>query len=188
MYFGLTEEQELLQHTVRNFTEGALGPQRPRDLFESGVGHISPQVRALREAPRRSGMSDNHESFERFFPAMLRGDRETLRELFTDDIAWHLPPFSRSRGVSEETKGREQVVKFLCDMGATLYEPGSFQLQPEVQAVEGDQAVMFCWLSARTAKGADYRNLYAFALRFRDGRICGGWELLDSAHWVAQCG
>ena len=119
-------------------------------------------------------MSDNRESFERFFPAMLTGDRETLRQLFTDDIAWHTPPSSPSHGIPEERKGREQVVKFLCDMGATLYEPGSFQLQPEVQAVEGDQAVMFGWLSARTAKGADYRNLYAFAFRFRDGRICGG--------------
>ncbi len=131
-------------------------------------------------------MSDNRESFERFFPALLSHDRETLRELFTDDIVWHLPPFSRSLGVSEETRGREQVVKFLCDMAATFYEPGSFQLQPEVQAVEGDQAVMFGWLSARTAKGADYRNLYAYALRFRDGRICGVWELLDSAHFEAQ--
>ncbi len=129
-------------------------------------------------------MSNNHERFERFFPAMFANDRETLHELFTDDIAWHLPPYARQQ--FEEPKGREQVLAFLCEGSANFFEPGSFQLQPEVQAVEEDQAVMAGWMRARTAKGADYQNRYAFAFRFRDGRICAVWELLDTAHFAAQ--
>ena len=126
-------------------------------------------------------MSDNR---ERFLSLMFSSDRETMREVLTDDIVWRLPPWARAR--FEEPKGREQVVEFLCGGAATYYEPDSFQFQPEVQAVEGDQAVTLGWLSARTAKGADYQNRDAFAFRFRDGRICEGWELLDSAHFEAQ--
>ena len=59
-------------------------------------------------------MSDNRESFERFVTAMLASDRGTMRELFTDDVVWHLPPFTRSRGLSEDPKGCEVVVDFLC--------------------------------------------------------------------------
>ena len=129
-------------------------------------------------------MSNNHERVERFFPAMFANDRDTLHELFADDVVWHLPPSTLQQ--LEEPKGREQVVAFLCHGGAAFFEPGSFQLKPEVQAVEGDQAVVVGWMRARTAKGSDYQNRYAFAFRFRNGAICDVWELLDTAHFAAQ--
>ena len=93
-------------------------------------------------------MSENRKSFERFLPAMFASDREVV----TDDLVWHLPPWARAR--SEEPKGGDQVVDFLCGGAATYYEPGSFRFHPEVEAVEGDQAVVLGWLSARTAAGA----------------------------------
>ena len=39
MDFGLTEEQELLQETVRGFVENECPPSRLRELFDEGVGH-----------------------------------------------------------------------------------------------------------------------------------------------------
>lgn len=39
MHFGLTEEQELLQQTVRGFVEGECPPSRLRELFDAGSGH-----------------------------------------------------------------------------------------------------------------------------------------------------
>jgi alkylation response protein AidB-like acyl-CoA dehydrogenase len=39
MHFGLTEEQELLQETVRGFVEGECPPPRLRELFDAGSGH-----------------------------------------------------------------------------------------------------------------------------------------------------
>jgi alkylation response protein AidB-like acyl-CoA dehydrogenase len=39
MDFGLSEEQELLQDTVREFMSGELPPTRLREIFESGSGH-----------------------------------------------------------------------------------------------------------------------------------------------------
>lgn len=129
-------------------------------------------------------MSDVRETFERFLSAMFSSDRETLREVLSDDVVWHLPPWARAR--IEDPKGGERVAGFLCDGAATYYEPGSFRFRPEVEAVEGDQAVVIGWLTARTAAGAAYENRYAFGFRLRDGRICEGWELLDSAHFEAQ--
>lgn len=39
MHFGLSEEQELLQQTVRGFAEGEFPPQRLREVFDAGSGH-----------------------------------------------------------------------------------------------------------------------------------------------------
>ncbi len=39
MDFGLTEEQELLQETVRNFVENECPPPRLREMFDAGAGH-----------------------------------------------------------------------------------------------------------------------------------------------------
>ena len=39
MHFGLTEEQQLLQETVRGFASGECPPARLRELFDTGEGH-----------------------------------------------------------------------------------------------------------------------------------------------------
>ncbi|MGH0033256.1 MAG: acyl-CoA dehydrogenase family protein [Myxococcota bacterium] len=39
MHFGLTEEQELLQETVRGFVSGECPPQKLREIFDAGAGH-----------------------------------------------------------------------------------------------------------------------------------------------------
>jgi alkylation response protein AidB-like acyl-CoA dehydrogenase len=39
MHFGLTEEQELLQETVRGFIDGECPPPRLREIFDGGAGH-----------------------------------------------------------------------------------------------------------------------------------------------------
>ena len=35
-------------------------------------------------------------------------------------------------------------------------------------------------MTGTTARGKPYQNRYAFAVRFRAGRIAEAWELLDS--------
>jgi alkylation response protein AidB-like acyl-CoA dehydrogenase len=39
MHFGLTQEQQLLQETVRGFVAGECPPPRLREIFDAGVGH-----------------------------------------------------------------------------------------------------------------------------------------------------
>ncbi|MBJ19345.1 MAG: nuclear transport factor 2 family protein [bacterium] len=127
-----------------------------------------------------------HATLERFFPAMFASDRETLGTLLAKDVIWHVPPFSAER--FPDLESREDVVDFLCGAGDAYYEPGSFSLEVEVQAVEEDRAVVLGLMRATTAKGSPYSNRYAFGFRFRDGAICEVWELLDSVHFESQMG
>jgi len=49
MHFGLTDEQKLLQQTVRGFVEGECPPKRLRELFDAGTGHDPALWKGLRE-------------------------------------------------------------------------------------------------------------------------------------------
>jgi len=125
---------------------------------------------------------DPRDTFDRLFPALLGGDRDTLTELIDEDVTWHLPPFAHA----EPKRGRDAVVEFLCKTPAKLYQPGSLALAPEVQAVEGDRALLLGWMTGTTARGKPYANRYAFAVRFRGGRVIEAWELLDSKELLDQ--
>jgi len=129
-------------------------------------------------------MADAHATLDAFFPAMFADDSEVLRELLTEDAEWHAPPFAeRTFG---ELKGREAIVSFLTGAGDSFYESGSFEMEPILRAIEGDEAIVMARLRARTARGNPYENRYAFGFRLRGGLICEAWELLDSLHFQAQ--
>lgn len=125
-----------------------------------------------------------HALIERVFPAMFANDADALAELLHPDVEWHVPPFVGERFGS--LAGREAVLGFLCSAGDEFYQPGSSSLAVDVQAVEGDRAVVLGRIRAITAKGAPYENRYAFGFRFEDGRIREVWELLDSLHFQTQ--
>lgn len=127
-----------------------------------------------------------HVILDRFFPAMFSDDRETLTTLLAEDIVWHAPPFARAR--FGDPVGRKAVLDFLCGAGDEFYRPGSFEIEPELQAIEGDRGIVMATLRATTARGEPYENRYAFGFRFRDGQISEAWELLDSLHFERQMG
>ena len=129
-------------------------------------------------------MPTPHETLARFFPAMFNDDRETLRELITADTEWHVPPFAV--GNFGELHGCEAILDFLCTGGDAFYRPGSFSMETEVQAIEDDRAVVICRFDALTIHDQPYSNRYAFGFRFRQGRICEAWELLDSLRFRDQ--
>jgi ketosteroid isomerase-like protein len=129
-------------------------------------------------------MPTARETLERFFPAMFADDREALAPLVTDDVQWHAPPFA-AKGFGE-LKGSERILRFLTEGADQFYTPGSFALEVELQAIEGDRAIVIGQLRAKTAKGQPYQNRYAFGFRFRDGRICEAWELMDSVLFQKQ--
>jgi ketosteroid isomerase-like protein len=127
-----------------------------------------------------------HTTIERFFPAMFEDDRETLAEILAEDAVWHVPPFTEAR--FGDRIGRQAIIDFLCGVGDEFYQPGSFSLDVEVQAIEQDQGIVLGRLNATTAAGTPYSNRYAFGFRFRDGLITEAWELLDSVHFESQMG
>ena len=49
MHFGLSEEQELLQETIRGFVAGECPPPRLRELFDAGTGHDATLWKGLAE-------------------------------------------------------------------------------------------------------------------------------------------
>ncbi len=117
---------------------------------------------------------------------MFSDDRETLATLLTEDIVWHAPPFARER--FGDPVGRQAVLDFLCGAGDEFYQPGSFSIERELEAFEGDRAIVMAILRATTARGEPYENRYAFGFRFREERIAEAWELLDSIHFERQMG
>lgn len=121
-------------------------------------------------------MVDPRDAFARVIPAILAGDRTVMAELLDEDVTWHLPPFA----AAEPKRGREAVVDFLIETPGKLYQPGSLVLSPELQALEGDRALLLGWMTGTTKRGKPYANRYAFAMRFRGGRVIEAWELLDS--------
>jgi ketosteroid isomerase-like protein len=119
---------------------------------------------------------DPRDTFEQLFPALFAGDRASLERLIDEDVTWHLPPFAHR----DSMRGRATVVEFLLKTPAKLYQPGSLAIAPELKVFEGDRAMLLGWMTGTTARGKPYANRYAFALRFRDGRVIEAWELLDS--------
>ena len=131
-------------------------------------------------------MSTHRETLQRFFPAMFGRDRDTLRELLAPDVVWHVPPFVLERFGNVE--GRDTLISWLCDAGEEFYDTTTFQLSPEVEAVDGDQAIVIGWITGKTSSGKPYGNRYAFGFHFRGSQISGVWEVLDSAHFEKQMG
>ncbi|MEZ4289461.1 MAG: nuclear transport factor 2 family protein [Myxococcota bacterium] len=85
-----------------------------------------------------------------------------------------------------ELRGRERILDFPAAPETPTTSRAPSSLEKDVQAVEGDRAVVIAQLHARTARGRPYSNRYAFGFRFREGRICEAWELLDSVHFQKQ--
>ena len=126
--------------------------------------------------------ADPRDTFERLIPALLGGNRDVLAELIDEDVTWHLPPFAHAR----PRRGRAKAIDFLCKAPDAFYQPGSLALAPEVSAFEGDRAILLGWMTGTTKSGKPYANRYAFAMRFRDGRVIEAWELLDSKELFDQ--
>jgi len=119
---------------------------------------------------------DPRDTFERLIPAMLARDRDVLAEFLDEDVTWYLPPFAHAK----PRRGRAKVIEFLCKTPDAFYQPGTLAFAPELQAFEGDRGILLGWMTGTTQSGKPYGNRYAFAMRFRGGRVIEAWELLDS--------
>ena len=120
----------------------------------------------------------NKELVRRYLRAMSSGD-PSLPDLFTDDVTWWVPPSSPLGGVRE---GKAAVLA-LMSSGVGLYDTSvPFGIEVEAMVAEGDWVALQMVMTARTAKGRDYRNFYHWAFRMRDGRICAVKEYVDTKY------
>jgi ketosteroid isomerase-like protein len=121
---------------------------------------------------------DNKKLVRRFFDAMSRGDA-SLPDLMADDVAWWVPPGANLGGLYE---GKAKVLGLMAG-GIDLYDRNTpMQVEIEQLVAEGEWVTVQMVLSARTARGEDYRNHYHFAFRVRDGRIALVKEYVDTLY------
>ena len=118
----------------------------------------------------------------RFVAALLALDLPALTSMLAPDVVWHLPPFAKRPSL----RGRDAVLTFVQDAQASYYQPGTLRLEPALVVADSESAAVLGTLRGRTIRGKDYENLYSFVFRIVDGRIVEAWELLDTAHLVAQ--
>ncbi|HEX7409356.1 MAG TPA: nuclear transport factor 2 family protein [Candidatus Binatia bacterium] len=118
----------------------------------------------------------------RFIEALLALDLPALTSTLADDVLWHLPPFAKRPPL----QGRDAVLTFVQQAQAAYYEPGTLSLEPEMVVADSDSAAVLGTLRGRTIRGKPYENCYSFVFRIADGRVVEAWELLDTAHLLAQ--
>jgi ketosteroid isomerase-like protein len=124
------------------------------------------------------GAAENKRLIESYFDKIGRGD-PTLPELLADDVVWWVPPGSDMAGTY---RGKTAVLEMM-GKGIGLYsqtEPMKISLEKIV--AEGDDVCVQFVLSAKTAKGRDYRNHYHFAFVVRGGKIAHVKEYVDTKY------
>lgn len=116
---------------------------------------------------------------QRFLEARSANDAATINEVLADDAVW-APPISAGIGPFE---GREDCVKALTG-GVTgkIFDLSTVKRDVHKLITEGDTAVALQRLSAKTVKGADYVNEYAWVYTCKDGKISRLDEYADTLH------
>jgi len=124
------------------------------------------------------GTAENKKRIETYFERIRTGDPR-VTEMLADDVTWWVPPGSAMGGLYE---GKTQVLE-LMGRGVGLYDrtqPMTIDVQEMV--AEGSTVCVQAVLSARTAKGRDYRNHYHFVFELESGKICAVKEYVDTKY------
>ena len=107
---------------------------------------------------------ENVALLRRGYEAFARGDLETVRETFSEDVVWLTPGIV----FDPEYKGVERSLEYLT----RLFElsGGTFKAEPEMFLADGDHvAVVEHVTGKREGKGLDSHVVHVFW--FRDGKV-----------------
>lgn len=130
--------------------------------------------------------SDNKaliQSFQSSLEQKFRGADIDLAPFFHPEAVWHIPQSSPS---VSDCVGRAQVLQLFSGVVSDYYQPDTMSFEYHHFTAEDDRVSMLFTLSAITAKGDDYRNLYHSLFRILDGKIIEVWESLDTAYLFAM--
>jgi len=116
---------------------------------------------------------------QQFLAARSANDAATISSLLTDDAVWQ-PPASMKLGPFH---GRDKVTAALTGGAVGKFlDVATINRDVHHLVVEGDTAVALQRLSAKTVKGEDYVNEYAWVYRCVDGKIARLDEYADSLY------
>jgi ketosteroid isomerase-like protein len=119
----------------------------------------------------------NIELVKKGYNAFLIGDKDTLLNLFEDNIEWKVPhiealPFMRSR------KGKENVLKFFGEImqyeTVEKFEPQNFYADGETVIIKG------VYGGTVTATGISYETEWVHFFTFRNGKVEKFEEVVNS--------
>ena len=124
------------------------------------------------------GTAENKKLIATYFERISAGD-PTLPEMLADDVTWWVPPGSVMAGSYE---GKAEVLE-LMGRGVGLYDPTTpMTLDVQGMVAEGSTVCVQLVLSAKTARGRDYRNHYHFVFEVEQGKIRAVKEYVDTKY------
>ena len=114
-----------------------------------------------------------------FVEAMRTSDVEALTGLITDDFSWWI---AGKQGYLQ-TAGEHDRAFFLgfFGSGGEMF-PNGAEFNVTGMVAEGDKVAAEAHMTAATATGADYDNMYHFLFEIADGRIKRMKEYMDTHH------
>lgn len=120
--------------------------------------------------------NQHEEVAKTWFAALGRSDIETMSKVSTDDMIWWIVPGNKFSG----THTKQQ---FLGNL-AKVFENASGDLTLEYREItgEGDRLSIVAKGDLPMKDGRRYQSNYHYLLHFRDGKIAGGKEFLDTLH------
>ena len=121
----------------------------------------------------------NKELVLEFVEAMRVSDVEKLGSMVTDDFTW------RIAGKTDylQTAGEHDKAFFLGFFGSGGDSfPNGVAFEGTGMVAEGDKVAAEARLTATTAMGTDYDNLYHFLFEIQDGRVSRMREYMDTHH------
>lgn len=116
----------------------------------------------------------NAKTIKRMTKAVFEEDKDTLNEVFSPDLAFHL------RGPYEHAGDHDGVSGFLDTLGS-IFEATGGDIELDTQFVLADDRWGAEWEVAKLGRdGKTLESKNAFVYRFQDGRIAEMWMYLGA--------
>ena len=114
-----------------------------------------------------------------FLAAQERGDGEAVRRLCSEDLSWE-PPGPAIPPV----KGREAVLEMMAKAGAEYFDLATMEVDVHKVVADDDTVAIIQSMKCKTAKGADYSNLYCWVYTCADGKLTRMQEFTDTQRFA----
>jgi ketosteroid isomerase-like protein len=129
-------------------------------------------------------MSENSDALKRGYEAFNKGDIDTVRELFEEDIRWegvNTPDVPMS-GVHE---GRDAVLQALGQIGEAFER---YNVSPDEMVEQGETIVCLSHIDAKTKSGNDVKLPSVEIWRMSGGKVNRAQSLVDTAEMKKALG
>jgi ketosteroid isomerase-like protein len=118
----------------------------------------------------------NEETVRTGYEAFSRGDMDTLRGLFMDNIVWHYPGHSQLAG---DHRGVDAVLGFFGQIMELTN--GTFQVELH-DVIANDNHTVGLQVARGQRKGKSLDDQQALVFHFRDGKVAEVWQLAENLY------